>query len=394
MNKLILKSGRERSLLRKHPWVFSGAVKQLEGKPKNGETLDVISSDGSFLGRGAYSPHSQIRLRIWSFADEIIDEAFFKQRIHAALSLRDSLDITSQSNAYRLIAAESDGLPGLTVDRYTDTLVCQFLSSGVEYWKASIVKELQTIKGIKSIYERSDANVRKKEGLEPLRQLLWGKEPDDFIEINEQGLKFLVDVKEGHKTGFYLDQRKNRQRVLEHSQNADVLNCFAYTGGFGLAALKGGASHVTNLEDVAGLIEVMNKNCDLNGFAAARYTNQKADVFKQLRNYQKEGTSFDLIVLDPPKFAESQAHLAKASRGYKDINRLAFHLLRPGGLLFTFSCSGLMKQDLFQKIVSDAALDAERDVQVLDFLMQSPDHPIKLAIPESFYLKGLLVKAL
>ena len=393
MNQVILKPGRERSLLRKHPWVFSGAIKNLKGQSKNGETVEVLSSEGQFLGLAAYSAHSQIRLRLWSFSNEPIDEGFFHKRIQNALALRDDLGISKQSSAYRLIASEADDLPGLTVDRYADTLVCQFLASGVEFWKASIVKSLQTLTGVKSIFERSDSNLRKKEGLEPISQLLWGQEPPDLLEIREQGLRFFVDVKKGHKTGFYLDQRKNRQLVLKHSQNAEVLNCFAYTGGFGLAALAGGAKYVTNLEDVASLVSLTEKNCQLNQFSPERYNNLKADVFKELRNYQSDGRRFDLIILDPPKFAESQGHLNKASRGYKDINRLALELLKPGGLLFSFSCSGLMKQELFQKIVTDAALDAERKVQILEFLSQSPDHRIDLAIPESFYLKGFLLKA-
>ncbi|MCA9835343.1 MAG: class I SAM-dependent methyltransferase [Trueperaceae bacterium] len=392
MDSVILKPGRERSLLRKHPWVFSGAVQRLEGKSGKGTTIDVHSADGQFLGRGAYSPASQIRVRIWSFSEESIDENWFQKRILEAFALRESLGMSERSNAYRLIASEADKLPGLTIDRYADTLVCQFLSAGVEVWKASIISVLKQLPNVQCIYERSDVNVRKKEGLEPTTGLLWGKEPEPLIPIDENGLNFYVDVKQGHKTGFYLDQRSNRQKVREASKNAEVLNCFAYTGGFGMAALKGGAKHVTNLEDVAGLLELMDKNVALNQFNQERCTNLKADVFKQLRTYQKENKKFDLIVLDPPKFAESQGQLSRASRGYKDINRLAFHLLRPGGLLFTFSCSGLMKLELFQKIVADAALDAGRDAQIIDILTQGSDHLIDLTIPETWYLKGLIVR--
>jgi 23S rRNA (cytosine1962-C5)-methyltransferase len=233
--------------------------------------------------------------------------------------------------------------------------------------------------------------VRKKEGLSKTQGLLWGKEPPALVEIQEQGLKCLVDIRQGHKTGFYLDQRDNRQLVRNHSADKTVLNCFAYTGGFGLAALQGGARQVTNVEDVAGLIELTEKNLALNGFAQERCTNLKADVFRLLRQFVEQGRSFDLIILDPPKFAESLGHLKRASRGYKDINRLALKLLRPGGLLFTFSCSGLMKPELFQKIVADAAIDAGRSGQVLQWLGQAPDHPVMLQIPESHYLKGLLV---
>jgi 23S rRNA (cytosine1962-C5)-methyltransferase len=389
---MVLKPGRERSLLRRHPWVFSGAIANIEGKPAPGATVELFSQAGQFLGRGAYSPASQIRVRVWTFAEtEPIDEDFFQHRLQAAVARREALRVAQQSNAYRLIAAESDGLPGLIVDRYAEYLVCQFLSVGVEQWKDCITARLAAMSGVRGIYERSDVAMRKKEGLRQTRGPLWGEDPPDRVEIEEQGLKFLVDIRQGHKTGFYLDQRDNRRLVREYSADREVLNCFAYTGGFGLAALQGGAEQVTNVEDVAGLIEQTDQNLALNGFQASRCSNLKADVFKLLRQYQEQGRNFDLIILDPPKFAESQGHLQRASRGYKDINRLAFKLLRPGGLLFTFSCSGLMKPELFQKIVADAALDADREGQILRWLGQAPDHPVMLQVPESHYLKGLLL---
>jgi 23S rRNA (cytosine1962-C5)-methyltransferase len=392
MNRVILKPGRERSPLRGHPWIFSGAIARVAGKPTAGATVEVFSQAGQCLGRGAYSPASQIRVRIWTFTEqEAIDTAFFRRQIQSALARREALQIPRRSHAYRLISAESDGLPGLIVDRYGGFLVCQFLSVGVEQWKHEIVPQLAALDEVRGIYERSDVEVRKKEGLGQTRGLLWGEEPPALLEIEEQGLKFLVDVRQGHKTGFYLDQRDNRRLVRERSAGKAVLNCFAYTGGFGLAALQGGAEQVTNVEDVAGLIELTERNLTLNGFDPGRCSNLKADVFRLLRQYQEQGRSFDLIVLDPPKFAESQGHLQRASRGYKDINRLAFKLLRPNGLLFTFSCSGLMKPELFQKIVADAAIDAGRDGQILQWLGQAPDHPVRLQIPESHYLKGLLV---
>ncbi len=279
----------------------------------------------------------------------------------------------------------------MIVDRYGEFLVCQFLSAGAHQWKAEIIHQLQALPDVAGIYERSDVAVRKKEGLPLTQGVLWGAAPPALLEIAEQGLKFLVDIPQGHKTGFYLDQRVNRQWVRNSSAGKEVLNCFAYTGGFGLAALQGGASQVTNVEDVAGLLELTERNLQLNQFDPGLCENVKADVFRLLRQYQEDGRSFDMIVLDPPKFAESQSHLARASRGYKDINRLAFKLLRPNGLLFTFSCSGLIKLELFQKIVADAALDAGREGQILQWLGQAPDHPVKLQIPESQYLKGLLV---
>ncbi|MCW5206277.1 class I SAM-dependent methyltransferase [Desulfobulbus sp. F5] len=393
MNKLILKEGRERSLLHGHPWLFSGAVQRVEGNPQPGTTVDVISANGQCLGRGAYSPSSQIRLRLWTFDEqELVDEAFFSRRVQAAVQLRESLGIPAQTNAYRLIAAEADGLPGLIADRYGDFIVCQFLSTGAERWKKILIEQLKQATGLHNIYERSDVEVRKKEGLQPCKGLLCGEEPPALQEIEENGLRFLVDLKEGHKTGFYLDQRDNRNIVRSHSLDAEVLNCFAYTGGFGIAALKCGAKHVVNAEDRADFISMIDDNARLNGFPDNACTSIKADVFQLLRQYLKEGRTFDLIILDPPKFAESQTNMERASRGYKDINLLAFKLLRPGGLLFTFSCSGLMKMELFQKIVADAATDSGRDVQLLRWLGQSADHPVKLAIPETQYLKGLCVR--
>jgi 23S rRNA (cytosine1962-C5)-methyltransferase len=391
--KIILKEGRERSLLRRHPWVFSGAVDRVEGSPAPGETVGVFSGDGRFLGRGAYSPESQIRVRIWTFDEaEEIDAAFLAARIQAAIALREALQVPAETDAFRLVYAESDGLPGLIVDRYRAFLVCQFLSTGVERFKDAIIDRLSALAGIRGIYERSDADVRKKEGLAPRCGLRRGEEPPSLIEIEENGLRFLVDIRNGHKTGFYLDQRPNRGLVRSYSKGAEVLNCFAYTGGFGLAAMKGGAEHVTNVEDLAGLIELTEKNVLLNQFDTRRCANVRGDVFRILRQYQDLGQAYDVIVLDPPKFADAQSHLPRASRGYKDINRLAFTLLRPGGLLFTFSCSGVMKMDLFQKIVADAALDAGRDAQILQWLGQGPDHPVNLQIPETSYLKGLFLR--
>jgi 23S rRNA (cytosine1962-C5)-methyltransferase len=393
MNKVFLKKGRERSLLRKHPWVFSGAIQRTEGTLQNGETADVLSDAGRFLARGAYSPASNIRVRVWTFDEqEAVDESFFKRRIQTAINLRESLQIPEQTNAFRLIYAEADGLPGLIADRYDSTLVCQFLSAGVAYWQNAIIEQLKVQTGIKTIYERSDAEVRKKEGLNPSRGLLWGHDPPALVGIEEAHIKFLVDIRNGHKTGFYLDQRENRQLLRLYSREAEVLNCFAYTGGFGLAALKGGARHVTNVEDTAGLIDLVDRNLQLNEFEKQSCTNIKADVFQLLRQYAESGKLFDIIILDPPKFADAQKHLTRASRGYKDINRLAFKLLRPGGLLFTFSCSGLIKMELFQKIVADAAIDCGRDIQMIKWLTQGSDHPVKLCIPESLYLKGLFTR--
>lgn len=391
MGKVILKHGREKSLLRRHPWIFSGAIGKAEENLKIGETVDVFSTDGNWLARGAYSPYSQIRVRVWTFDPaEEIDPAFFGNRLQQAFLLREKLFADRSVTAYRIINSESDSLPGLVVDRYGDFLVCQFLSAGAEFWKAEIVTQLQSLIPCAGIYERSDLAVRNKEGLQPTCGVLWGETPPDLIEFQEGELRFLVDIKNGHKTGCYLDQRENRIAVTEFAKGKYVLNCFAYTGGFGLWALHGGTESVVNIESSASLLELARKNFELNGFDPNKIENIVGDVFQVLRQFRDKGREFDLIILDPPKFAESTSQLQKASRGYKDINLLAFKLLKPGGILFTFSCSGHISLELFQKIVSDAALDAGRDAQVIRYLSQDADHPIALNFPEGRYLKGLV----
>ncbi|MFZ1292498.1 MAG: class I SAM-dependent methyltransferase [Melioribacteraceae bacterium] len=390
MNKIILKPGREKSLLRKHPWVFSGAIEKVLGNPQNGETVEVFSSKNIWLGRGAFSIQSQIRVRIWTFnQSENIDKIFFEKRITNAIELR-NLQINKNTNAYRIINSESDGLPGLILDKYSDYLVCQFLSAGSELWKTEIIEAIKNVISAKGIYERSDVDVRKKEGLEIRLGNLFGEEPPDFIEIFENGIKFFVDIKKGHKTGFYLDQRDNRQLIVEYSDNKKVLNCFSYSGGFSLYALRAGAESVTNIDSSSEALKLILKNIEINSLPIEKNINVEGDVFKLLRKYRDENNLFDLIILDPPKFIESKANVEKASRGYKDINMLAFKILNKGGILFTFSCSGLMDRELFQKIVSDAALDAGRNVKIIKWLTQSLDHPVASNFPEGLYLKGLI----
>jgi len=391
--KIRIKKDREKSLLRWHPWLFSGAIEKVVGEPQAGETVELRAHDGRFLGRGAWSPQSQIIVRIWSFDEhEVIDADFFRRRLSQAIAQRETLFNPDVTDAVRLVNAESDGLPGLIVDRYGDYLVMQFLSAGAEFWREAIVQALADLKPVAGIYERSDVDVRGKEGL-PLRQgLLWGSEPPEFITIHENSRRLLVDVRKGHKTGFYLDQRDNRQKITEFAAGREVLNCFAYTGGFAVAALSAGAAKVTNVESSADALEVLNRNVTLNGFDPAKVGNLTEDVFQTLRKFRDQGRSFDLIVLDPPKFAESKSQLERASRGYKDINLLAFKLLRPGGVLFTFSCSGQMAPELFQKIVADAALDAGKTAQIILRLSQSADHPTALSFPEGHYLKGLVCR--
>ncbi len=392
--KITLEKGRDKSLRRRHPWVFSGAVKRIDGTPAPGATVDVYSAGGEWLTRGAYSPESQISVRAWSFdAEEKIDRDFFMKRIKTALEFRQQMfKDTADVTAYRLIAGESDGLPGVIVDRYNDWLVGQFLAAGAEAHKKTIAEILLKLTGCKGLYERSDAFVRTREGMAEVSGSLAGKTPPELLEINEYGIHFKVDVVNGHKTGFYLDQRENRQIIRQHAAGKSVLNCFAYTGGFGVAAAVGGAVSVTNVDSSASSLELATENMRLNNISESKYENITADVFCLLRKFRAEGRKFDIIVLDPPKFADSMRSLEKACRGYKDIAILAFQLLNPGGMLYSFSCSGLMTSELFLKITADAALDAGFDARILQRLTQSPDHVCTLHFPESLYLKGLLVE--
>jgi 23S rRNA (cytosine1962-C5)-methyltransferase len=393
MSAVILKPDREKSLLRRHPWVFSGAVDRIEGNPGSGDTVDVISSVGLLLGRGAYSPSSQIRVRIWTFdPNETVSPEFFQSRIQRALHLRRSLGLLHPEGACRVVHGESDGLPGLIVDRYADYLVCQFLTAGTERWKSDILVSLTELLPSAGIYERSDVEARGREGLQPLAGHLLGREAPELLMIHEGPCRFAVDIRRGHKTGFYLDQRDNRALMATYARGAEVLNAFAYTGAFGIHALKAGAARVTHVESSHDALDLARHNLELNGLEAVAAEHIEGNVFQVLRQYRHTGRHFDLIVLDPPKFVEAQSHLERASRGYKDINLLAFRLLDPGGFLFTFSCSGLMPQPLFQKIVADAALDAGREAHILHRLGQSADHPTALAFPEGSYLKGLICR--
>jgi len=394
MVSIVLKPGREKSLLRHHPWVFSGAIGSIEGDARLGDTVQILTSERNFLGLGAYSPHSQISIRVWTFQkDQTIDSSFFRARMDKAIQSRVPDLKSGRAGACRLINAESDGLPGLVVDKYDEFLVCQFLSAGSEYWKDEIIHQLQQILSPAGIYERSDVDVRLKEGLEPRTGNLWGKSPPDLLLIEEGPCRFLVDIMKGHKTGFYLDQRDNREALTDYVNGGLVLNCFAYTGGFGIWALRGGAEHVTDVESSSSALELGTRNVEINGFDSTKVDHLQGDVFQVLREFRNFNRCFDLIVLDPPKFVESRSQLPRGTRGYKDINLLAFKLLRPGGILFTFSCSGLVALDLFQKIVADAALDAGREAQIMRILTQSPDHPTSLNFPEGGYLKGLVCRA-
>jgi len=387
---IVLKPGREKALLRRHPWVFSGAVGQVRGDPSLGDTVEVHNHRGEFLAVGAYSPVSQIRVRVWDWQPDFDPAIFFYKRISAAIAYRESLPAPSGNTARRLVHAESDGLPGLVVDQYGQTLVVQILSAGTERWREIILEALVKTTGIDNIYERSDVDVRQLEGLSDRVGSLHGDPPGRVV-IEEEGLKFEVGLNSGHKTGFYLDQSLNRLQVREMAEGKDVLDCFCYTGGFSVNAMRGGASSVTAVDASLDALDGLQTNWVLNQLPQQFLTSVQADVFQQLRSYRDQARNFDLIVLDPPKFAPTTAQVKKAARGYKDINLLALKLLRPGGTLVTFSCSGGVDAALFQKIVADAALDAGVNARIVAHLAQSPDHPVALNFPEGAYLKGLIL---
>ncbi|MBN3818289.1 class I SAM-dependent rRNA methyltransferase [Paraburkholderia sp. Se-20369] len=400
MQTVTLKPSKDKSLLRRHPWIYANAIDRVDGKPAPGATVIVRAHDGRFLARGAYSPHSQIRVRVWSFDEnEPIDHAFFKRRVQRAVAHRNTM--IAGTGAVRLVFGEADGLPGLIVDHYVEDsgdasprgqLVCQFMAAGVEAWKDAIVAALVGATGCPNVYERSDVSIREKEGLEQTTGVLAGDPPPATLIANENGVRYHVDVPNGHKTGFYIDQRENRALVAQYARERDVLNCFCYTGGFSLAALKGGAKRVVSIDSSGDALALAQQNVTANGFDAQRATWLDADAFKTLRRLVDEGERFDLIVLDPPKFAPTRDSVDRAARAYKDINLSGFKLLRPGGLLFTYSCSGAIDMDLFQKIVAGAAADAKVDARILKRLGAGVDHPLLSAFPEGEYLKGLLLQ--
>lgn len=401
---LILHAGKSGSVRRRHPWIFAGSVATLKGRARSGDTVIVEDEHGVAMGRAAWSPESKIRARMWTFdSNETIDHAFFKRRVAQAVARRTGWVVLRgeqpEPAGERLIHGEADGLPGVIADRYGDMVVLQLTSAGADAWRDAIVAALVQAVGCKRIYERSDSDVRKLEGLEPVTGWLSGKgldetPPNDLPQIDEHGVRFGVDVVGGHKTGFYLDQRDNRLMLRALAQGRRVLNCFCYTGGFSLQALAGGATSVMSIDSSGPALVQAKANLAMNPqLDATRAEWRDADVFQALRDYHKAGEQFDLIVLDPPKFAPSAAHADQAARAYKDINLFGFKLLAPGGLLMTYSCSGGIGVELFQKIVASAAADAGRDARILRRLMASSDHPVGLAAPEGEYLKGLLVEA-
>ena len=399
----VIRANRRKAIERRHPWVFSGAIQHVVGDPEDGQIVTVLAPDGAPLAKGYWNSQSNIRVRLLTWNTDIaIDDEFWRSKLARAIDARrlqaNESDKDSPLTAYRLVNAESDGLPGLIVDRYGNWLVLQALTAGIAVRKHEIASLLAEMLNPEGIYERSDADVRAKEGLPPETGLLWGSEPPELVEIDENGRRFLVDIRQGHKTGFYLDQRVNRSIIgdwLRRDANANqrvVLNAFSYTGGFAVYALGSLAARVVNVDSSADALALAQQNVALNGYQPSAEDFVEGDVFKVLRYFRETEQTFDMIILDPPKFAQSPRQVERAARGYKDINLLACHLLRPGGILATFSCSGAISADLFQKIVFGALLDSGRDGQIIQWLTQGPDHPVSLTFPEGAYLKGLLCR--
>lgn len=391
---LVLKPGRDKPVRNRHPWVFSGAILRTEGGPQPGDLVTILDSGSEPLGTAIYNPASQIVARLISWdAQEPIDDAFWRGRLQRAVDSRTLLALPPATTACRLVYAESDGLPGLIVDRYNDVLAVQLLTLGMERRREMLFDLLQELLSPAAIVERSDVDVREKEGLESVSGVVRGTLPDEIV-IRENGFSFPVDVAGGHKTGFYLDQRDNRALLNDPALvgGKTVLNVFAYTGAFGVYAAAGGAAKVLQIDSSVPALETAEQTMALNSFANPDHEYIAGDAFEVLRYYREEDEQFDVIVLDPPKFAHSQSGVERATRGYKDLNWLALRLLRPGGVLLTFSCSGLVSADLFQKVVFGAAVDAGREVQIMRHMSQAADHPVLLTFPESAYLKGLLCR--
>lgn len=388
--KAVLHNDRLKTIQRRHPWIFSKAIKRFSGSPGSGDVVTLVSEGGDFLARGLWSPESTIRLRVLTWEDELIDTGFWEKRLKRAIAWRGSVP---PNEARRLVHAESDYLPGLVVDQYGGWLVLQALTAGIDRYKHDIAEILNKLLNPRGIYERSDVDVRAREGLKETTGLLLGETPPDLVEILENNHRFWVDIQHGHKTGFYLDQRENRQICADFVQpGMQVMNLFSYTGGFSVYAYAAGAETVISVDASHAALELADQNLALNGFSDTPLL--AGDVFEVLRDYRREGQTFDMIILDPPKFAKSSQNLESALRGYKDINFLAWQLLKPNGILMTFSCSGLVAADLFRKVVFGALEDAGRDAQVLRQLEAPPDHPVALTFPEGAYLKGLLCRVI
>lgn len=392
MVDVILKKGKEKAVLHRHPWLFSGAVERVKGKPVNGDIVRLLSEKGDFMAYGFYNSQSRVALRLLEWDESIeINEDWFRKKVAIAVAGRSTI-LNEANNTCRLVFSEADYLPGLIVDKYADYLAVQVLTSGVERLMPVIMDELQKLLNPQGIFDKSDASSRAHEGLNTINQVLAGKHPPETVEVIENGIIYGINIAEGQKSGFYCDQRDNRHIVADHAKGKKVLDCFCYTGGFTLNALKNGATSITSVDSSALAIETLKQNISLNKLDVSKFMAIQSDVNRQLRTFREEDEKFDLVILDPPKYAPSRSALDKASRAYKDLNRLAMYLLEPGGLLATFSCSGAMDIDTFKQVLAWAALDAGKEVQFIYQFCQPEDHPVRASFPEGEYLKGLLCR--
>jgi 23S rRNA (cytosine1962-C5)-methyltransferase len=390
---VFLHAGKDKPVRQGHPWIFSGAIRKEPKNPVPGMTVDVLDADKNFVARGYYNPHSQIRVRVLTTNDlEMIDQAFIQRRIEESVTRRKGIFTSGKTTCARLVSHESDLLPGLIVDRYGDWISFQIVTAGMERWRPEIIETLKNVCKPLGIIERSDEAVREKEGLSQRVEVVFGTPPQGPISVLENGMKILVDIESGHKTGFYLDQRDSRAVIQEYAKGLRILNCFSFTGGFAVSAMMGGAIEVINIDESAPALDIGRKNLESNGFKTSDEQFIKGDVFKILREFKADGKTFDMVILDPPKFVTSTAHIDRACRGYKDLSLLGMQLLNPNGLLATFSCSGMVSRDLFQKVVFGASLDAKAKMQIIKHLSQAECHPTLLTFPESLYLKGFLMR--
>jgi 23S rRNA (cytosine1962-C5)-methyltransferase len=395
MIDVILKKGKEKAALQRHPWIFSGAIDKVKGAPENGEIVKVFAADKSFLAYGYYNSQSRVAVRLLEWEEETtVDKDWYQQKLRNAIASRAHVLNNEDTNTCRLVFSEADYLPGLIVDKYADFLSLQILSAGIENVKSDIIDILRAELNPSGIFDKSDANARTHENLEVSQGLLWGENPPEFIEVKENGMRYHINIADGQKSGFYCDQRDNREILAAYTKDKEVLDCFCYSGGFTLNSLKHGAKHVTSVDSSALAIETLKHNLGLNGFTEDQQTSIQSDVNKQLRAFKEEGRTFDVIILDPPKYAPSRSALDRAARAYKDLNRLGMLLLNPGGILATYSCSGAVDLETFKQITAWAALDAGKEVQVIKQFHQPEDHPVRISFPEGEYLKGLLVRVL
>lgn len=394
MIDVILKKGKEKAAILRHPWIFSGAIDKIKGKPENGELVNVISAEKEFLAYAYYNDQSRVALRLLEWDENTtVDQEWYTQKLKSAIAARKHL-LNEDTNTCRLVFSEADFLPGLIVDKYADFLSLQILSAGMENIKEDLINILRAELNPTGIFDKSDAGARKHENLEPTQGLLWGETPPEFIEVKENGISYHINIADGQKSGFYCDQRDNRLILAEYTRGKTVLDCFCYSGGFTLNSLKQGAAHVTSVDSSGLALETLQHNLGLNGFRADKQDSIQSDVNKQLRAFKEEGRLFDVLVLDPPKYAPSRSALDRAARAYKDLNRLGMLLLNKGGILATYSCSGAVDMETFKQIIAWAALDAGREVQIIKQFHQPEDHPVRISFPEGEYLKGLLLRVL